>query len=113
MSTSLRKPGEAVIEVRDLCNRFGSRACTNTSTLMCTKAKSWEWLAAPVPVNRYCCAALSACVKTTDGGQVRLSSLARVEERQAQLAISHIGQFVVARHRHALVVVPGTHRRAV
>ena len=32
-------------------------------------------------------------VKTTDGGQVRLSSLARVEERQAQLAFSHIGQF--------------------
>ncbi len=32
-------------------------------------------------------------VKTTDGGQVRLSSLARVEERQAQLAMSHIGQF--------------------
>ena len=32
-------------------------------------------------------------VKTTDGGQVRLSSLAKVEERQAQLAISHIGQF--------------------
>ena len=25
MSTSLRKPGEAVIEVRDLCNRFGSQ----------------------------------------------------------------------------------------
>ncbi|BBP76845.1 MULTISPECIES: MdtB/MuxB family multidrug efflux RND transporter permease subunit [Pseudomonas] len=32
-------------------------------------------------------------VKTTSGGQVRLSSLARVEERQAQLAITHIGQF--------------------
>ncbi|MBV4458674.1 MdtB/MuxB family multidrug efflux RND transporter permease subunit [Pseudomonas sp. COR58] len=32
-------------------------------------------------------------VKTTDGAQVRLSSLARVEERQAQLAITHIGQF--------------------
>ncbi|MGX0890044.1 multidrug efflux pump [Pseudomonas sp. ADAK2 TE3594] len=32
-------------------------------------------------------------VKTTDGGQVRLSSLAHVEERQAQLAITHIGQF--------------------
>lgn len=32
-------------------------------------------------------------VKTTDGGQVRLSSLARVEERQSQLSISHIGQF--------------------
>ncbi|UXZ25233.1 MdtB/MuxB family multidrug efflux RND transporter permease subunit [Pseudomonas sp. YeP6b] len=32
-------------------------------------------------------------VKTTDGGQVRLSSLAHVEQRQAQLAISHIGQF--------------------
>ncbi|WP_181884261.1 efflux RND transporter permease subunit, partial [Pseudomonas chlororaphis] len=32
-------------------------------------------------------------VKTIDGGQVRLSSLARVEERQAQLAIAHIGQF--------------------
>jgi len=32
-------------------------------------------------------------VKTTDGGQVRLSSLAHVEERQAQLAIAHIGQF--------------------
>ena len=32
-------------------------------------------------------------VKTTDGGQIRLSSLAKVEERQAQLAISHIGQF--------------------
>ena len=32
-------------------------------------------------------------VKTTDGGQVRLSSLARIEERQAQLAVSHIGQF--------------------
>ncbi|WP_248795840.1 MdtB/MuxB family multidrug efflux RND transporter permease subunit [Pseudomonas sp. MWU13-2105] len=32
-------------------------------------------------------------VKTSGGGQVRLSSLARVEERQAQLAISHIGQF--------------------
>uniref|UniRef100_UPI00286C02CE efflux RND transporter permease subunit n=1 Tax=Pseudomonas sp. TaxID=306 RepID=UPI00286C02CE len=32
-------------------------------------------------------------VKTTDGGQVRLSSLAHIEERQAQLAITHIGQF--------------------
>ncbi|CAI8712095.1 MULTISPECIES: MdtB/MuxB family multidrug efflux RND transporter permease subunit [unclassified Pseudomonas] len=32
-------------------------------------------------------------VKTTDGGQVRLSSLARIEERQAQLSIAHIGQF--------------------
>ncbi|WP_448650988.1 MdtB/MuxB family multidrug efflux RND transporter permease subunit [Pseudomonas fluorescens] len=32
-------------------------------------------------------------VKTTDGGQVRLSSLAYVEQRQAQLAIAHIGQF--------------------
>ncbi len=32
-------------------------------------------------------------VKTTDGGQVRLSSLAKVEERQSQLSISHIGQF--------------------
>ncbi|MBM1195059.1 MdtB/MuxB family multidrug efflux RND transporter permease subunit [Pseudomonas weihenstephanensis] len=32
-------------------------------------------------------------VKTTDGGQVRLSSLARIDERQAQLAVSHIGQF--------------------
>ncbi|NVZ62379.1 MdtB/MuxB family multidrug efflux RND transporter permease subunit [Pseudomonas gingeri] len=32
-------------------------------------------------------------VKTTSGSQVRLSSLARVEERQAQLAITHIGQF--------------------
>ncbi|MDD2136301.1 MdtB/MuxB family multidrug efflux RND transporter permease subunit [Pseudomonas kurunegalensis] len=32
-------------------------------------------------------------VKATDGGQVRLSALARIEQRQAQLAISHIGQF--------------------
>ncbi|PYB78429.1 multidrug transporter subunit MdtB [Pseudomonas sp. LB-090624] len=32
-------------------------------------------------------------VKAADGGQVRLSALARVEQRQAQLAISHIGQF--------------------
>ncbi|WP_296185553.1 MdtB/MuxB family multidrug efflux RND transporter permease subunit [Pseudomonas sp. UBA1879] len=32
-------------------------------------------------------------VKTTDGGQVKLSSLAKVEQRQAQLAIAHIGQF--------------------
>ncbi|MDB6146158.1 MAG: mdtC 2 [Pseudomonas sp.] len=32
-------------------------------------------------------------VKTTDGTQVKLSSLARVEQRQAQLAIAHIGQF--------------------
>ncbi|MQT35770.1 MdtB/MuxB family multidrug efflux RND transporter permease subunit [Pseudomonas helleri] len=32
-------------------------------------------------------------VKTKDGGQVRLSSLARVEERQSQLSIFHIGQF--------------------
>ena len=32
-------------------------------------------------------------VKTTDGGQVRLSSLAHVEQRQAQLSIAHIGQF--------------------
>ncbi|MEO6675901.1 MAG: efflux RND transporter permease subunit, partial [Pseudomonas sp.] len=32
-------------------------------------------------------------VKTTDGGQVRLSSLAHVEQRQTQLAITHIGQF--------------------
>ena len=32
-------------------------------------------------------------VKATDGGQVRLSSLARIEQRQAQLAIAHIGQF--------------------
>ncbi|MEA5670863.1 MdtB/MuxB family multidrug efflux RND transporter permease subunit [Pseudomonas sp. MH2] len=31
-------------------------------------------------------------VKATDGGQVRLSALARIEQRQAQLAISHIGQ---------------------
>ncbi|WP_191832637.1 MdtB/MuxB family multidrug efflux RND transporter permease subunit [Pseudomonas fluorescens] len=32
-------------------------------------------------------------VKATGGGQVRLSSLARIEQRQAQLAIAHIGQF--------------------
>jgi len=32
-------------------------------------------------------------VKTVDGGQVKLSSLAKVEQRQAQLAIAHIGQF--------------------
>ncbi|MEO9244574.1 MdtB/MuxB family multidrug efflux RND transporter permease subunit [Pseudomonas inefficax] len=32
-------------------------------------------------------------IKATDGGQVRLSALARIEQRQAQLAISHIGQF--------------------
>lgn len=32
-------------------------------------------------------------VKATDGGQVRLSALARIEQRQTQLAISHIGQF--------------------
>ncbi|MDH0301776.1 MULTISPECIES: MdtB/MuxB family multidrug efflux RND transporter permease subunit [unclassified Pseudomonas] len=32
-------------------------------------------------------------VSATDGGQVRLSALARIEQRQAQLAISHIGQF--------------------
>ncbi|WP_458239175.1 efflux RND transporter permease subunit, partial [Pseudomonas sp. P5_A2_2] len=32
-------------------------------------------------------------VKTTNGGQVRLSSLAHIEERQAQLVITHIGQF--------------------
>ena len=32
-------------------------------------------------------------VKTSDGGQVKLSSLARVEQRQAQLAIAHLGQF--------------------
>ncbi|MFK7698268.1 MdtB/MuxB family multidrug efflux RND transporter permease subunit [Pseudomonas caspiana] len=32
-------------------------------------------------------------VKTTDGAQVKLSSLARVEQRQAQLAIAHMGQF--------------------
>jgi multidrug efflux pump len=32
-------------------------------------------------------------VKTTDGAQVKLSSLARVEQRQAQLAITHMGQF--------------------
>ena len=35
----------------------------------------------------------SVHVKATDGGQVRLSALARIEQRQAQLAISHIGQF--------------------
>lgn len=35
----------------------------------------------------------SVHVKTADGGQVRLSALARIEQRQAQLAISHIGQF--------------------
>ena len=32
-------------------------------------------------------------VKAADGGQVRLAALARIEQRQAQLAISHIGQF--------------------
>jgi multidrug efflux pump len=32
-------------------------------------------------------------VKTTDGTQVKLSSLARIEQRQAQLAIAHMGQF--------------------
>ncbi|AIR91139.1 MdtB/MuxB family multidrug efflux RND transporter permease subunit [Pseudomonas cremoricolorata] len=32
-------------------------------------------------------------VKAADGGQVRLSALAQVEQRQAALAISHIGQF--------------------
>ncbi|MFD2645352.1 MdtB/MuxB family multidrug efflux RND transporter permease subunit [Pseudomonas japonica] len=32
-------------------------------------------------------------VKTAAGSQVRLSALAKVEERQAQLAIAHIGQF--------------------
>lgn len=35
----------------------------------------------------------SVHVKASDGGQVRLSALARIEQRQAQLAISHIGQF--------------------
>ncbi|MBV4531365.1 MdtB/MuxB family multidrug efflux RND transporter permease subunit [Pseudomonas sp. SWRI107] len=35
----------------------------------------------------------SVHVKAADGGQVRLSALARIEQRQAQLAISHIGQF--------------------
>ncbi|MEB0042043.1 MULTISPECIES: MdtB/MuxB family multidrug efflux RND transporter permease subunit [unclassified Pseudomonas] len=32
-------------------------------------------------------------VKTTAGTQVKLSSLARIEQRQGQLAIAHIGQF--------------------
>jgi len=32
-------------------------------------------------------------VKTASGGQVKLSSLAHVEQRQAQLAIAHLGQF--------------------
>ncbi|MCF5227606.1 multidrug transporter subunit MdtC, partial [Pseudomonas syringae] len=32
-------------------------------------------------------------VKTTDGAQVKLPSLARIEQRQAQLAITHLGQF--------------------
>jgi multidrug efflux pump len=32
-------------------------------------------------------------VKSTAGGQVKLSSLGHVEQRQAQLAITHIGQF--------------------
>jgi multidrug efflux pump len=32
-------------------------------------------------------------VKTASGGQARLSSLAHIEQRQAQLAITHIGQF--------------------
>ncbi|MCQ9423147.1 MdtB/MuxB family multidrug efflux RND transporter permease subunit [Pseudomonas sp. LJDD11] len=32
-------------------------------------------------------------VKTTDDRQVKLSSLARVEQRQAQLSIGHLGQF--------------------
>lgn len=35
----------------------------------------------------------SVHVKAADGGQVRLSALARIEQHQAQLAISHIGQF--------------------
>ncbi|WP_407309607.1 MdtB/MuxB family multidrug efflux RND transporter permease subunit [Pseudomonas sp. nanlin1] len=32
-------------------------------------------------------------VKAGDNGQVRLASLAKIEQRQAQLAITHIGQF--------------------
>ena len=35
-------------------------------------------------------------VKARDGGQVRLSALARIEQRQAPLAISHLGQFPAA-----------------
>ena len=83
--------GVSVSNITDaLYDAFGQRQISTiyTQASQCRvvlQAQSGETLG-PAALNQI-------HVKTTDGGQVRLSSLARVEQRQAQLAIAHIGQF--------------------
>ncbi|WP_439862388.1 MdtB/MuxB family multidrug efflux RND transporter permease subunit [Pseudomonas antarctica] len=83
--------GVSVSNITDaLYDAFGQRQISTIYTQasqyrVVLQAQSGETLG-PAALNQI-------YVKTTDGGQVRLSSLARVEQRQAQLAIAHIGQF--------------------
>ncbi len=83
--------GVAVSDITDaLYDGFGQR---QISTIY-TQASQYRVVLQAQAGERIGPAALDQIhVKTTSGSQVRLSSLARIEERQAQLAISHIGQF--------------------
>src|SRR5471032_1045347 len=83
--------GVSVANITDaLYDAFGQRQISTIYTQasqyrVVLQAQSGETLG-PAALNQI-------HVKTADGGQVRLSSLAHVEQRQAQLAIAHIGQF--------------------
>ena len=83
--------GVSVANITDaLYDAFGQR---QISTIY-TQASQYRVVLQADSANDLGPAALDQIhVKTTDGAQVKLSSLARVEQRQAQLAIAHIGQF--------------------
>ncbi|MBD8790225.1 MdtB/MuxB family multidrug efflux RND transporter permease subunit [Pseudomonas syringae] len=83
--------GVSVSAITDaLYDAFGQR---QISTIY-TQASQYRVVLQSAYANELGPAALEQIyVKTTDDTQVKLSSLARVEQRQAQLAISHLGQF--------------------
>jgi len=83
--------GVSVANITDaLYDAFGKR---QISTIY-TQASQYRVVLQAADANNIGPAALEQIhVKTTAGSQVKLSSLAHVEQRQAQLAIAHIGQF--------------------
>lgn len=62
MSRLHRAPTEAVIEVRGLCNRFGSQSVHENLDLDLYKGEILAVVGALAAVNPCCCAASLACV---------------------------------------------------
>ncbi|GAB7530143.1 MdtB/MuxB family multidrug efflux RND transporter permease subunit [Pseudomonas sp. 3A(2025)] len=83
--------GVSVSAITDaLYDAFGQR---QISTIY-TQASQYRVVLQSAYANELGPAALEQIhVKTSDDTQVKLSSLTRIEQRQAQLAISHLGQF--------------------